>query len=51
MKWKDSGEMEEKETPTEEEEYFDEEQYSPWADQEKGPLKAGILLRRPGWSQ
>jgi tetrahydromethanopterin S-methyltransferase subunit B len=42
MKWKDSGEMEEKETPTEEEEYFDEEQYSPWADQEKHK-KGGLL--------
>jgi len=42
MKWKDSGDMEEKDTSAEEEEYFDEEQYSPWADQEnhnkRGPL-------------
>jgi len=42
MKWKDAGEMEEKETPTEEEEYFDEEQYSPWADQESHK-KGGLL--------
>jgi tetrahydromethanopterin S-methyltransferase subunit B len=42
MKWKDSGEMEEKETPTEEEEYFDEEQYSPWAGQENHK-KGGLL--------
>jgi LysM repeat protein len=42
MKWKDTGEMEEKEAPTEEEEYFDEEQYSPWADQEKHK-EGGIL--------
>jgi LysM repeat protein len=42
MKWKDSGEMEEKETPKEEEEYFDEEQYSPWADQDNHK-KGGLL--------
>ena len=41
MKWKDTGEMEEKEKPTEEE-YFDEEQYSPWADQENHK-KGGLL--------
>ncbi len=34
MKWKDTGDMEEKDASVEEEEYFDEEQYSPWADQE-----------------
>jgi LysM repeat protein len=42
MKWKDTGEMEEKDTTTEEEEYFDEEQYSPWADQENHK-KGGLL--------
>ncbi|MEJ2156360.1 MAG: LysM domain-containing protein [Desulfobacteraceae bacterium] len=42
MKWKDTGEMEEKDTTTEEEEYFDEEQYSPWADQEN-QKKGGFL--------
>ena len=44
MKWKDTGEMEEKDTPTEEEEYFDEEQYSPWADQEKS--KKGVSINK-----
>lgn len=44
MKWKDTGEMEEMETPNEEEEYFDEEQYSPWADQEKH--KKGMSLNK-----
>jgi len=44
MKWKDTGDMEEKDTPTEEEEYFDEEQYSPWADQENH--KKGVSLNK-----
>jgi uncharacterized protein HemX len=44
MKWKDTGEMEEKDKSTEEEEYFDEEQYSPWADQENSK-KGGPLMR------
>ena len=34
MKWKDSGEMVEKEEKNEEE-YFDEEQYSPWAERKE----------------
>ncbi len=42
MKWKDTGDMEENNTPAEEEEYFDEEQYSPWADQDT-PKKGGAL--------
>ncbi len=42
MKWKDTGEMEANNTPTEEEEYFDEEQYSPWADQEKSKKGGGL---------
>ena len=41
MKWKDSGEMIEKEDGSEEE-YFDEEQYSPWA--EKKDNKKGFKL-------
>lgn len=32
MKWKDSGELVNNEENAEEEEFFDEEQYSPWAD-------------------
>ena len=41
MKWKDSGEMVEKEE-TVDGEYFDEEQYSPWA--ERKEAKKGIKL-------
>lgn len=41
MKWKDSGEMTEKEEKPKEE-YFDEEQYSPWA--EKKVAKKGLNL-------
>jgi uncharacterized protein HemX len=41
MKWKDSGEMVEKEEKNEEE-YFDEEQYSPWA--ERKEAKKGFKL-------
>ena len=41
MKWKDSGEMVEKEEKNEEE-YFDEEQYSPWAERKES--KKGIKL-------
>jgi len=41
MKWKDSGEMVEKEENNEEE-YFDEEQYSPWA--ERKEAKKGFTL-------
>jgi LysM repeat protein len=41
MKWKDSGEMVEKEEKNEEE-YFDEEQYSPWA--ERNEAKKGFKL-------
>lgn len=40
MKWKDSGEMTSKEEKPKEE-YFDEEQYSPWADG-KDTSKAGL---------
>jgi hypothetical protein len=43
MKWKDSGDMVEKEEKTEEE-HFDEEQYSPWA--ERKETKKGIRLGR-----
>ena len=43
MKWKDSGEMVEKEEKIEEE-YFDEEQYSPWA--ERKEAKKGIKLSK-----
>jgi len=41
MKWKDSGEMIEKEEQIEEE-YFDEEQYSPWAERKES--KKGIKI-------
>lgn len=44
MKWKDTGEMANKEEPVKEEEYFDEEQYSPWAD--GGDTKKRSALNR-----
>jgi LysM repeat protein len=43
MKWKDSGDMVDKEEKTEEE-HFDEEQYSPWA--ERKEIKKGLRLGR-----
>lgn len=43
MKWKDSGDMVDKEENTDEE-HFDEEQYSPWA--ERKETKKGIKLGR-----
>ncbi len=41
MKWKDSGEMVEKEDNSKEE-YFDEEQYSPWADRKENKKSARL---------
>lgn len=41
MKWKDSGEIIEKEDK-QKEEFFDEEQYSPWSDRKEG-LRFGFL--------
>jgi LysM repeat protein len=46
MKWKDPGEMVDKQTSTIEEENFDEEQFSPWADQ-KGQQKQQLLNKTP----
>ena len=46
MKWKDTGEMEDKEASTVEEENFDEEQFSPWADQ-KGKQMRSTLIKTP----
>lgn len=43
MKWKDSGEIIEKEEKSKEE-YFDEEQYSPWAERTQR-LKIGLLSK------
>lgn len=45
MKWKDTGDMVEKEEMNKEE-YFDEEQYSPWA-APNGPDKGGKLNKVP----
>lgn len=44
MKWKDSGEMAEREEKPKED-YFDEEQFSPWAEQKAA--KRGLSLGKP----
>lgn len=46
MKWKDTGEMVDKEDSSIEEENFDEEQYSPWSDN-KGKQKVNRFLKTP----
>ncbi len=46
MKWKDTGEMVDKDSSTLEEENFDEEQFSPWADH-KSKQKHGSLIKTP----
>jgi hypothetical protein len=46
MKWKDTGEMVDKEDSSVEEENFDEEQYSPWSDK-KGTQKPNRFLKIP----
>jgi hypothetical protein len=46
MKWKDTGEMVDKASSTDEEENFDEEQFSPWADH-KGQQKQRLLNKTP----
>lgn len=44
MKWKDSGEMDEREEKPKED-YFDEEQFSPWAEQKAA--RKGLNFRKP----
>jgi len=46
MKWKDTGEMVDKEESSVEEENFDEEQYSPWSDK-KGKQKPKRFSKMP----
>lgn len=46
MKWKDTGEMVDKEDSSVEEENFDEEQYSPWSDK-RGKQKSNRFLKMP----
>ncbi|MBT8339670.1 MAG: LysM peptidoglycan-binding domain-containing protein [Desulfatitalea sp.] len=46
MKWKDSGEMDDQ-ADKNKEEYFDEEQYSPWSKHSE-PTKLGRLKEKPG---
>ena len=46
MKWKDTGEMVDKEDSSHEEENFDEEQFSPWSDN-KGKQKPNRFLNTP----
>jgi LysM repeat protein len=46
MKWKDSGELVNKEEHAKEEEFFDEEQYSPWADR-KDNRKGRVFNKIP----
>ena len=42
MKWKDSGELVNKEENAQSEEYFDEEQYSPWADRKDSKRRISL---------